>query len=106
MDQDTTVTEVAICITHALCFCSWYKGISEGLVGLREEATGHVGWGGGMVPLHDDRTSPYSRTEYVLLLNHILTDTVHIIYMKIQGYVKAGKSQTADPRYLKLEIQS
>ena len=44
MNQDTTVTEVAICITHAVCFCSWYKATSEGLVGLREEDTGHMGW--------------------------------------------------------------
>lgn len=64
-----------------------------------------MGWGGGMVPLHDDRTSLHSHTQYVLLLNHILTDILHIISVKRQVHVKGVVSQTADPRCLKLEIQ-
>lgn len=47
---------------------------------MREEATGHVGWGGGMVLLHDDRTSPvFTHTICATTESHINRYPAHHI---------------------------
>lgn len=66
-----------------------------------------MGWGAGTVLLHDDVTPPvFTHTTCATTESHV-NRQLHIVPVKIQVYVKGGaKSQTADPRCLKLEIQS